>query len=481
MKPEANRLRIGQLAKMTGVSPATIKHYVKEGLLPAPLKTSPNMAYYDVSCVERINVIKRIQKEKFLPLQVIKRLIDAGDSYEEELALGKAILKSHKKPLPGRTVKGSQLVRAAGYPLEKIKLLENDGLILPVIRNNVHYYDELDLEIIALVKQREELGLPFHLSLEVIRVYREAIAHAVNEDIRLFIQNFLGDVPTRTAIQFLTSADDVLDRLLILFRYRMLRSISENAFQEMADLPDRLALLNIFPVEGRELPPGPPEKPLQRTFYFLCRGDYEAATRPGPDKTAGPDLSALAILAALLDGDSSQALKIVSRLIPKPTTRILDNTIAALAYLFSIERATGLSTPMYHTKRAIDYLKHNETARATNPLIAAFSQYVTGAVYTLLPQVVETRGKGVTQLEKLKARINRRRVPTTRLPKWLVRTLDFEIFPALQIRINRFLAQAYSGQGDPVRAAECLERIIELADPDSEHAAWAQMKRLWKT
>ena len=67
-KPQKDRLlRIGQLANMAGVSAPTIKHYVKEGLLPRPVKTSRNMAYYDESCVERINLIKRIQKERFLP------------------------------------------------------------------------------------------------------------------------------------------------------------------------------------------------------------------------------------------------------------------------------------------------------------------------------------------------------------------------------------------------------------------------------
>ena len=109
-KPPKDRLmRIGQLAKKAGVSAPTIKHYVKEGLLPRPVKTSRNMAYYDQSCVARINLIKRIQKERFLPLDVIKRLIESGESYDEELELGRAILKSHKEPLPQKLGKGSQV------------------------------------------------------------------------------------------------------------------------------------------------------------------------------------------------------------------------------------------------------------------------------------------------------------------------------------------------------------------------------------
>ena len=33
-------LRMGELAEASGVSAATIKHYLREGLLPEPVKTS---------------------------------------------------------------------------------------------------------------------------------------------------------------------------------------------------------------------------------------------------------------------------------------------------------------------------------------------------------------------------------------------------------------------------------------------------------
>src|SRR5690242_7862266 len=68
-------LKVGQLAQSSGVSIATIKFYLREGLLPRPtLKTSRNMAWYDRSFVERIKAIKRMQ-ERFLPLRVIKQLL----------------------------------------------------------------------------------------------------------------------------------------------------------------------------------------------------------------------------------------------------------------------------------------------------------------------------------------------------------------------------------------------------------------------
>ena len=61
--------RMGELAEASGVSAGTIKHYLREGLLPEPVKTSRNMAWYPPEFVERIRLIKQLQEERFMPLQ----------------------------------------------------------------------------------------------------------------------------------------------------------------------------------------------------------------------------------------------------------------------------------------------------------------------------------------------------------------------------------------------------------------------------
>jgi DNA-binding transcriptional MerR regulator len=72
-------LRISELAERSGVSVATIKHYLREGLLGDEddvLRTSRNMAYYPVQFVERVRLIKRLQEERFMPLKVIRDVLD---------------------------------------------------------------------------------------------------------------------------------------------------------------------------------------------------------------------------------------------------------------------------------------------------------------------------------------------------------------------------------------------------------------------
>jgi len=68
-------LKVSQISRATGVSTSAINYYVRIGLLPQPLKTHKNMAYYDPSYIQMINYIKRLQLQKHLPLERIKEIM----------------------------------------------------------------------------------------------------------------------------------------------------------------------------------------------------------------------------------------------------------------------------------------------------------------------------------------------------------------------------------------------------------------------
>lgn len=69
-------LKISELAEGAGVPVATVRHYLREGLLPEGKKTSRNMAYYPAELVDRIRLIKLLQEERFMPLKVIRELLE---------------------------------------------------------------------------------------------------------------------------------------------------------------------------------------------------------------------------------------------------------------------------------------------------------------------------------------------------------------------------------------------------------------------
>ena len=58
MKP-ANTLGPSQVARATGVSPDTLRHYERRGLLPPPVRTNAGYRRYSQSTVARVELIQR--------------------------------------------------------------------------------------------------------------------------------------------------------------------------------------------------------------------------------------------------------------------------------------------------------------------------------------------------------------------------------------------------------------------------------------
>jgi AcrR family transcriptional regulator len=76
-------MRIGELARLTGIPRTSIHFYIRQGLLHPPVKTSRTMAYYDESHLKRLRAIKAIKKNMRLPLIYIKDQIEKVEQQEE--------------------------------------------------------------------------------------------------------------------------------------------------------------------------------------------------------------------------------------------------------------------------------------------------------------------------------------------------------------------------------------------------------------
>jgi DNA-binding transcriptional MerR regulator len=473
-------LKISQLAKKAGVSIPTVKHYLREGLLPRPVKTSRNMAYYSEVCVERIRSIKKIQKEKFLPLDVIKRLIDSGESFDEELALGKAILKTGSLETGRTPLPRSRIEKTTGCPLDKIDMLEGQNLIHPETAGASKSYHCEDVELIRIMQARDAMGVPTDASLTTLSIYGEAMTRAVGEDINFFIRNITGDTATHKIIRFITEADETLDRFVILFRRKMMRRTSEKIIRSLNRIPRELAFLNILPGPVCGLPDRPPQNPVENRIYHLLKGERPTQNE---ESRAGNGsrhrcLKALSILNDLFSGHADQALKRIGDTIPKPSFHSFENMAAALTYLYSFEATTGLSAPMFAIKKVFAHLQRIEQQKSRNTLIELFPLYVCGAVYIFLPGVFNTRQKGIEILGGLKETLKNLSLDKEELPEWLSVVLRYELLPAFDIRLNRYLAQGYLKTGQDRRALDCLESVIDTADADSDLAAWAKLERM---
>src|ERR1700689_2671223 len=77
---DSKTLRSGALAKATGVSPGTIRHYEKIGVLPRASRTDSGYRLYPASAVERVLVVQRALRIGFTlaELAEVLKARDAG-------------------------------------------------------------------------------------------------------------------------------------------------------------------------------------------------------------------------------------------------------------------------------------------------------------------------------------------------------------------------------------------------------------------
>ena len=152
-------LRMGALAEASGVSAATIKHYLREGLLPAPVKTSRNMAWYSPEYVDRIKLIKRLQEERYLPLDVIKRILEnEPDQVEARLELGDTLLARSQEIAKGKGITRKQAIAKLGLPEEVLDGFERIGAVEPIRGKGGPRYSQPDTEFLAAISQFRESG-----------------------------------------------------------------------------------------------------------------------------------------------------------------------------------------------------------------------------------------------------------------------------------------------------------------------------------
>lgn len=72
---KSGAVRISQLSEETGVPVATVKYYLREGLLPPGERTAANQASYGTAHVERLRLIRALVEVGGVPLAGVKAVL----------------------------------------------------------------------------------------------------------------------------------------------------------------------------------------------------------------------------------------------------------------------------------------------------------------------------------------------------------------------------------------------------------------------
>jgi DNA-binding transcriptional MerR regulator len=209
---EQTLLKIGELAEASGVPVPTIKHYLREGLLPEPVKTSRNMAYYPPEFVDRIRLIKRLQEKRFMPLKAIRAVLEEDpERAEAMLELEDQILDRALAGERSRT-SAAEVRERYGVPAEVLDRLAE----LEVLTPNSRGYTPSDVTIIEAISRfraggyDEEIGFTVYDTLR----YKTALEELVRQEVDVVMNRLAGEVPPERVVEMLEAGAQPLKDLI---------------------------------------------------------------------------------------------------------------------------------------------------------------------------------------------------------------------------------------------------------------------------
>jgi DNA-binding transcriptional MerR regulator len=217
---ENGLLKMKELAEASGVSAGTIKHYLREGLLPEPVKTSRNMAYYPPEFIERIRLIKQLQEERFMPLRVIKSMLDEDPERAralvelEDRILERALAREQPR------VSAAELRRRYEVPPEVLDRLAELAILTPSSRG----YGPRDVEIVEAIGRFRAGGYDERIGFTVYDTlrYKRALEELVKEEVQVLLERLAGEMDPDRAVELIAAGTEPLNDLMAALHQKLL-------------------------------------------------------------------------------------------------------------------------------------------------------------------------------------------------------------------------------------------------------------------
>ena len=162
-----NGLSIGKLSKITGLTTSAINFYIRNKVIPPPLKTSKTRAIFPESSVELLKNIVKMRNEK-IPLKMIKYILN--DSSNSEPEKNKDDIQQQKiKSLAAKNL--NEFLELTGLEKFLFDILVEKSIIKKPQKdnNNNIYFNYSDISLGKSIKKLIDNGIP----LEVIERHSE--------------------------------------------------------------------------------------------------------------------------------------------------------------------------------------------------------------------------------------------------------------------------------------------------------------------
>jgi DNA-binding transcriptional MerR regulator len=213
-------IKIGELARRANVPLATVKHYLREGLINPTRKSGKTMSWYDPALVERLHAIKELQQRQFLPLEVIRQSIDREGAAQDDLAAADAIAKVLAKHGGGRARTREEVVARGADPRE-LDWLERMGLAVPSGPEKRYKGDDLALLVTLASARRAGIGAEM-LPFTILDRYLTALRALVAVELEMFRAGVFPRANRDNLEDLTIAATQLSERLVVLLRRKLL-------------------------------------------------------------------------------------------------------------------------------------------------------------------------------------------------------------------------------------------------------------------
>lgn len=225
-------LRMKDLCAATGLERQAIHFYIQQGLLPPGKKTGRNMAWYSDAHVQRLQLIKKLQHERFLPLKAIKAILDGREeSFAPEQHQFLARVRDRLAPELAQSSPRNEFLDAdevcarAGVERQDLEEAVEQGMLgAERTEDGGLRIAEDDVWMIETFGEMRRLGFSRELGFTVADVafYEEAMSRLFREEMRLLSRR-LSHLPAEEAAPMIERALPVIHTFLTRYHAQRVR------------------------------------------------------------------------------------------------------------------------------------------------------------------------------------------------------------------------------------------------------------------
>ncbi len=401
---------MAELARRSGVSRETIHFYLREGLLPRPEKGGMTVAYYGEEHLERLRIIRRLREEKYLPIAVIRRLLQSpAPPAERDVDVLAEVL--HLIPPSGHAVDPSS---------NALAIAELRGLLGPLRRAPLGA-DPAERRVLAVIDEALALGGEAgRLTLDDLTACAASLTDLVGREAELVFDAMFASGDVGGAIGALRSGRPAVARFIAAYRDLMLRRIVEDVLLALERGPDLVLRAATIPLSAaREAELGVParraalveasdrscdEPSAARLVWHLfgtgAAAELAALPREVCDR-AGARLSPLHAWGALESARSAENLAALDRAVAGAPSFPLGQILLGEAVVArGLRRRHGGASVLEQAIPALHRVFAADPEADPEPVARAFGWFHRGRVELALPTVLGRSQRGVASLER---------------------------------------------------------------------------------